>query len=138
MTYLLDGNLLVALAIHDHEFHRRSLDWFNSMLGQEHEFATCPITEGTLLRLMLILDKNASCLTAWKTLQDIRSLSTHQSWLDNFSYADLPLNGIQGHRQITDAWLVELARRKKGKLATLNAALATLHPDIAELIPVVL
>ncbi len=42
---------------------------------------------------------------------------------------------IRGHRQVTDAWLVELARRRGGRLATLDASLATLHPDTVVLIP---
>lgn len=43
---------------------------------------------------------------------------------------------LTGHRQVTDAWLAELARRKGGKLATLDAFLAALWPDATCLIPV--
>ena len=45
---------------------------------------------------------------------------------------------MQGHRQITDSWLVELARRQGGVLATLDVPLATLYPEVVELVPVVL
>lgn len=42
---LLDANVLVALAVADHEMHDRAASW----LGRR-EFALCPITEGALLR----------------------------------------------------------------------------------------
>ena len=42
---------------------------------------------------------------------------------------------IQGHRQVTDAWLVELARRQGGRLATLDEPLADLYPQVATLVP---
>jgi len=46
--WLLDGNVLVALIIDTHEFHHRVERWFDS---QSDPFATCAITEGTLLRV---------------------------------------------------------------------------------------
>lgn len=45
MTWLLDGNLLVALAIDTHEFHERARRWFDA---QTEPFATCAVTEGTM------------------------------------------------------------------------------------------
>ena len=39
-----------------------------------------------------------------------------------------------GHRQVTDAYLAELARRHRGRLVTLDAGLAAVHPDVAELL----
>ncbi|MFP4283065.1 MAG: hypothetical protein ACLFU2_10615 [Opitutales bacterium] len=41
---------------------------------------------------------------------------------------------MNGRRQVTDAWLAELARREGGRLATLHAGLAALHADVAELV----
>ncbi len=46
--WLFDGNVLVALAIDTHVFHERVRRWFDSL---SEPFATCAITEGTLLRL---------------------------------------------------------------------------------------
>jgi len=42
---------------------------------------------------------------------------------------------LTGWADVTDAWLAELARRKAGRLATLDTRLATRHPDAAFLIP---
>jgi uncharacterized protein len=45
--------------------------------------------------------------------------------------------GVVGHRQVTDAYLAQLARSRDGQLATLDSGLAHLHNDVAVLIPTV-
>lgn len=45
MTYLLDGNVLLAMAIVGHVHRQRCLSWFAGI----DSFATCPVSEGTLL-----------------------------------------------------------------------------------------
>jgi len=131
-AYLLDGNVLVALAMHNHVHRERCLRWFQHVV----HFATCPVTEGTLLRLHMILAKNPDVAAAWRTLETYRAHPRHVFWDENFSYTEIPPTRLTGHRQITDSWLVELARRKGGKLATLDEALAALWPDTAVLIAV--
>ena len=37
-------------------------------------------------------------------------------------------------KRVTDTWLAELARRHGAQLATLDAGLVTLHPDVGFLI----
>jgi len=78
--WLLDGNLLVALTIDSHEFHDRAQRWFDSETGP---FATCPITEGTLLRVHMTVAQDRSALAAWSVLEAIHSLSTQGSSLVN-------------------------------------------------------
>ena len=48
---LLDGNVLVALSDEAHVHHEAAEDWFATHRGP---FATCPITQGTLLRVLLM------------------------------------------------------------------------------------
>jgi uncharacterized protein len=48
---------------------------------------------------------------------------------------DGPGEGIVGHRQVTDAYLAQLARAHGSRLATFDLALAKLHHDVAELVP---
>jgi hypothetical protein len=50
-------------------------------------------------------------------------------------YADVPIQGIIGHRQVTDAYLAQLARARGSRLATFDQATAKLHNDVADLIP---
>jgi toxin-antitoxin system PIN domain toxin len=138
MTWLLDGSVLIALTVSDHEFNDRCTDWFALQIRGQERFATCPLTEGTLLRLHMQLESDRSAQSAWEKLGQVRNLPSHEFWADNFSYFEIDYHLIQGHRQVTDAWLVALAHRRKGRLATLDAALATLHPDVVELVPVIL
>lgn len=130
MIRLLDGNLLVAMALVGHVHRERSLKWFSKGFA----FATCPVTEGTLLRVHMALAEDRSSEAAWRTLRKYRRHARHEFWQDNFSYADIEPAKIKGHRQVTDAWLVELARRRSGKLATLDEGLATLFPETVELV----
>ena len=57
MTWLLDGNVLVAMVIDTHVFHERVRRWFD---GLAEPFATCAVTEGTLLRVHMKLAADAS------------------------------------------------------------------------------
>ena len=130
--WLLDGNLLVALTIDSHEFHDRAQRWFDSQSGP---FATCAITEGTLLRIHMTVAKDSSAAAAWSVLEAIHAMPDHVFWNDGFSYRELSVAGLVGPKQVTDAWLAELARRHGAQLATLDTALASLHADVAFLIP---
>jgi len=68
-------------------------------------------------------------------LETIHSMPDHVFWNDGFSYREVHFANLAGSKQITDAWLAELARRHHAQLATLDTALAALHSDIAFLIP---
>jgi toxin-antitoxin system PIN domain toxin len=131
--WLLDGNLLVAIAIDTHEFHQRAQRWFDSQI---EPFATCTVTEGTLLRLHMKLAQDTSAAAAWSVLEVIHSMNDHVFWNDGFSYNEVAFDHLTGSKQVTDAWLAELARRNGAQLATLDITLAALHSDVAFLIPV--
>ena len=85
MTVLLDANVLMALLIDDHVHHQAAENWFVGMTGG---FATCPITQGSLMRLLIRESQSAQ--------------------------------GIVGHRQVTDAYLAQLARAHRVRLATFD------------------
>jgi predicted nucleic acid-binding protein len=44
------------------------------------------------------------------------------------------VQGIVGHRQVTDAYLAQLARSRGARLATFDKAVARLHADVADLV----
>jgi uncharacterized protein len=131
--WLLDGNVLVALTIDTHLSHQRVLQWFDS---RTEKFATCTITEGTLLRLHMKFAADGSAAAALLALKRIHQMPDHVFWNDGFSYCDVAVEHLTGPAQVTDAWLAELARRHEAKLATLDAALAALQPVVSFLIPV--
>ena len=80
---------------------------------------------------------DSSSHAAWSILQEIVKHPKHVFWDDGFSYLEVPHSLLTGHRQITDAWLAALARRRGGKVATLDAAFAILHAECVSLVPVV-
>jgi uncharacterized protein len=128
---LLDANVLIALVVDNHVHHGQAEAWFAS---SGTGFATCPVTQGSLMRLLIREGQTAE--SARSVLQEIMSDPRHEFWPDNASYHDIPVTGIIGHRQVTDAYLVHLARSYSARLATLDQALAKLHTDVADLIPV--
>ena len=132
MTWLLDGNLLAAYAISTHVHHARVHSWF---AGLTDPFATCAVTQGTLLRLHMQLAVDTSATAAWTELQGITNHPRHEFWDDGFSYLHVSTQQLQGHRQVTDAWLAELARLHGGRVATLDLGFSRTHPDVAVLIP---
>lgn len=132
MTWLLDGNVLVALTIDSHVHHDRARRWFDSM---GDPFATCVVTEGTLLRLHLRFAANRTVAAAWAVLERVHAMADHEFWDDGFSYCGVPHRAVLGAGQVTDAWLAELARRRGGRLATMDEALAMRDSDVAFLLP---
>lgn len=135
MTWLLDGNVLTALALDGHVHHARAMQWLAAALAGDDQFATCSITQGTMLRLHMMYAIDTSPAAAWLTLQFMEAHPRHVFWDAGFGYRHVDYRPLVGSKQVTDAWLAELARRQGAKLLTLDAALAALHHDIAVLLP---
>ena len=131
-AYLLDGNVLVALADAAHVHHPAARRWFSA---SEAPFATCPNTQSTLLRMLLHGEAVASIGAATRVLAGFTGHPRHRFWPDDVPYTEVAWQGVLGHRQVTDAYLAALARRNGGKLATFDRGLAALHADVALLMP---
>ena len=130
MTTLLDANVLVALVVSDHVHHDPAERW---LTASDSPFATCPITQGGLVRLLVREGQTAEI--AKDVINAITSDRRHEFWPDGLSFVDVRVTGVVGHRQVTDAYLAELARAHNGRLATFDLGLAELHGDVAELVP---
>lgn len=130
MSVLLDANVLIALAVPSHVHHERADQWLSSA---DFEYATCPLTQGALMRLIVREDgapgRGVDLLAA--LAQDPR----HEFWPDHLPFTAVHWAGTIGHRQVTDAYLAELARAHHSRLATFDKGLASLHQDVALLIP---
>lgn len=126
-VHLLDGNVLVALVSESHIHHAAAARWFSQ--GTE-PFATCPITQGTLLRVLMNIGR-LDAAAALAVLRPLVEHPRHRFWPDTLGYLDIAWRGVTGHRQVTDAYLAGLARHAGGQLVTLDAGLAALHPDVA-------
>ncbi len=132
MVHLLDANVLIALGDRGHVHHEATRRWFRQRGDQP--FATCPITQGALLRILL-RRAPAAIDDALGILRLFVAHPAHRFWPDDLDYRAVRWDGVLGHRQVTDACLAALARRHRGRLATLDRGLAALHDDVAELIP---
>jgi toxin-antitoxin system PIN domain toxin len=130
VTTLLDANVLIALAVAEHVHHDPAADW---LAASKAAFATCPVTQGGLIRFLLRSGQSASA--ARDVVATIEALDRHEFWPDQISFADVEFGGVVGHRQVTDAYLAQLARTHSGQLATLDSGLAQLHKDVAVLLP---
>ena len=132
-TVLLDGNVLVALTDSAHVHHAAARRWF---AATKAPFATCPITQGTLLRMLLRFGAAADAAAATAVLRVFVEHPRHRFWPDGLDYLQVNWKGVLGHRQVTDAYLAALARKNNGRLSTFDQGLAALHSDVAELIAI--
>ena len=132
MTVLLDANVLIALVVADHVHHGVAESWF---AATEETFATCPITQGSLIRLLVRQGQSAG--TAVTLLAGLTAHPRHEFWPDQESFEVIPVHGVIGHRQVTDAYLAHLARARGGRLATFDQGLAKLRDDVTDLVPII-
>lgn len=130
MTVLLDANVLIALVVVEHVHHDAAAAWLSA---SDATIATCPITQGSLVRFLLRTGQPAG--TAREVISALEGALRHEFWPDSVSFASVEMTGVVGHRQVTDAYLAQLARNHNGQLATLDSGLAHLHSDVAVLIP---
>ncbi len=131
MTTLLDANVLIALTVLEHAHHDAAETWFAG-IGDER-VAVCPSTEGSLVRALI--RAGVSATDAQTVLATMHNGDRYEFWPDTISYRDVPMDGIIGHRQVTDAYLAHLARNRSGRLATFDQGMAKLHTDVVDLVP---
>jgi len=129
VTTLLDGSVLIALTFSEHVHFGRARTWFATV---DDSFATCPVTQGSLVRFLLRQGLNSAAAKA--VLATVTGLPNHVFWADSIAYMDVRMDGVIGHGQVTDAYLAQLARTHGGRLATFDEGLALLHRDTSDLI----
>jgi uncharacterized protein len=128
-AYLLDVNVLIALVDPAHVQHDAAHDWFHRV-GHK-TFATCPLTENGLIRIVghpKYPNSPGPPSAVLPSLMAIRGLPGHRFWPDKLSIADesffaTPL--LSSHARVTDSYLLALAHAHRGRLATMDQKLAT-------------
>lgn len=124
---LFDVNALVALAWDTHVHHVRIREWFGEHAGSG--WATCPITESGFVRVSSnpkVLPVAIGADQAIAVLSALRKAGTHQFLVDDVSPTDDDVPRIAGHRQVTDAQLLTIARRRGVPLLTFDRGIAAL------------
>jgi toxin-antitoxin system PIN domain toxin len=123
---LLDVNVLLALFDSEHAHHARARAWWTE--NRDQGWASCPLTQNGFIRIMsspgyprpLIVANAISVLRAQV------ALAGHAFWPDDVSLLDKALfhhDRILGPRQLTDVYLLALAVKHGGRLATLDRAI---------------
>ena len=138
-AYLLDANVLIALAWPEHAAHERVGRWFarHARAG----WATCPFTQAAFVRVLSNPAFSANALTPANALTVLKrnmELPSNLFWSDSISLTEALGHltaRLAGHQQITDAYLVALAIHNGGKLATMDTGIAHFRSsDAIELI----
>lgn len=114
MSHLLDVNFLLACGWNSHAKHAAARHW----LERQTTFATSPLTELGFVRVSMSPGYSATFADAQAALNNITSRKQAQ-WIR----ADVRISGLPTlarHDEVTDAYLVELARAHGFKLATLD------------------
>lgn len=127
MVYLLDVNVLIALVDPAHVQHDNAHDWFAERGSRA--WATCPITENGLLRIVghpRYPNSPGSPATMAQILKGLRAMPGHRFWADDISLADeerIDAGRLLGHAQVTDSYLLALALAHGGQLASFDRRL---------------
>jgi uncharacterized protein len=119
-------NVLVALLVPTHEHHALARRWVTST-GAVGGWATCPLTELGVIRVcaQLPVGSRPPRATADALLQLRVTNSGHLFWPDAISPAImLELRQAETARQVTDRYLLGLARRYRGRVVTCDHGLA--------------
>jgi hypothetical protein len=121
-TYLLDVNLLLALADPMHIHHQSAHRWFGEK-GQK-AWATCALTENGFIRIAShpnYPNRPGGVAAVLAILHRLCEASGHHFWSEDISILQvIEPNALITHAQVTDVYLLGLAVHKKSKLATLD------------------
>ena len=124
---LLDVNALVALAWDSHVHHAPVRAWFSA--NRDGGWATCAVTESGFVRVSSnpkVLPSFIAVEAARGVLSAYRDTGGHRFLPNDVSLTDADVPPIAGHRQVTDAQLLTLARRNAVRLVTFETGIVTL------------
>jgi toxin-antitoxin system PIN domain toxin len=121
---LLDVNVLLALFDADHVHHEIAHDWFSD--HRTAGWSTCPLTENDLVRILSSPAYSPVAERPALTRDRLRKFCQsghHFFWDDNLSLCDariFPSALPVASQQVTDVYLLALARHHDGCLATFD------------------
>ena len=127
--FLLDINVLISLIDPAHVQHDRAHEWFASS-GSE-AWATCPLTENGLLRIVghpRYPNSPGTPAAVAELVMGLRALPGHEFWPDDVTLFDrrrIHRERLLDSAQVTDSYLLALAAAHGGKLATFDRRLVT-------------
>ncbi len=134
---LLDTNVLLALAWPNHQHHAAAHRWFRAEAA--HGWASCAVTQLGFVRLSSNAAYTSAAVPPQQAAALLRNLLAHKKhrfWPSpDASQPEIYLQTL-GHQQVNDAYLVEAARRQRGRLVTLDSQLPV-HANDKALVSVI-
>ena len=128
-SFLLDVNVLIALVDPAHVQHDIAHDWF-AQVGHQ-SWATCPLTENGLLRIVghaRYPNSPGTPAAVAPLMATLRTLAGHAFWPDDISLLDtahVDVTRVLSAAQVTDSYLLALASAHGGQLASFDRRLVT-------------
>jgi len=122
---LLDVNVLLALAWPSHQHHQDAHQWFHK--ESRYGWTTCALTHLGFVRLSSNPAYTVDAVSphdAASLLQQLTRHPKHQFWSALPPLDQRLLQNATGHRQVTDAYLVRVARAHDGRLVTFDTRIA--------------
>jgi toxin-antitoxin system PIN domain toxin len=130
---LLDINILTALLWPAHEHHVVAHRWFGDRASAP--WASCSLTQLGFVRIVSNPAFSRDALSpadALALLAENLAHPAHEFWTDRLQ-VPVAVHGIearlQGYRQLTDAYLLALAHRRKGVFATFDRGVRSFAGD---------
>jgi toxin-antitoxin system PIN domain toxin len=136
---LLDVNVIIALVVRTHVHHDIAYRWLVEEEGWRDGWATCPLVELGAMRLLInpkIAQQGDSPeqqgdkpmlprRTARAMLSLRRAVPGYVWWPDDVPAAGrFEVRASQTAKQVTDRYIIGLARRHRGRVITLDQPLA--------------
>ena len=125
MVGLLDVNVLVALLVPEHQHHDAAIEWFTADGNQA--WATCAVTELGVIRVCAQLPGGPwqPETTADRLLLLTAAGREYEFWPDATPPATMAeVRAATAAKQVTDRYLLGLARRHGGRVITFDGGLA--------------
>lgn len=129
MRFLLDVNVLIALAFPIHSSHKLAHSWFQQ--EADRLWATCPLTQAGFLRVAsrAMGGSRDAVRKALAGLERDCQSTRHEFWpadVDLRELSDSHRSRLIGPNQIADMQLLLLAHRHRGRLATFDKGIGEL------------
>jgi len=128
VTYLLDVNVLIALIDPAHVAHDDAHTWFSDTGSAS--WASCPITENGVVRILgnaKYPNSPGSPAVVAGIVEQLRALPGHGFWAEDFSLVGsdaIDASRVLTSAQVTDTYLLALAKVRGGQLATFDRRLS--------------
>ena len=139
MEILLDVNVLVALLWPQHAMHEPAWEWFAALAARKQQWATCAFTEAGAVRVLSNPGVSQGTLTPARVTELLREnlrRPGHKRWVMDMDWPEaLQVSGIgiESHQQVTDVYLIGLAVKNKGLLATFDRVLGARSESVVVL-----